>query len=176
MPLGGTIEEAASTSGSPYRDLPNAGKFEQALDPSCSCRRKGHSWAEALADAEAQAQRHPGDILVNPELSERMSQPAAEIKASVGAAGATDADLVMVEKTESPTPVLDSAGDCAARARRQALAWKRKKQVLRITASIGARSCSKAPRRRGEAHTDRCASRKLASSRSSIRVGPAPSF
>jgi hypothetical protein len=110
MPLGGTIEAAASTSGSSYRDLPNAGKFEQALDPSCSCRRKGHSWAEALADAEAQAQRHPGDILVTPELSERMSQPAAEIKASVGAAGATNADLVMAEKTEPPTPVLDANG------------------------------------------------------------------
>jgi hypothetical protein len=98
MPLGGTIE-AASTSGSPYRDLPNAGKFDQALDPSCSCRRKGQSWAEALADAEAKAQRHPGDILVTPELSEQMSQPAAEIKASVGAAGAADVDLVMAEKT-----------------------------------------------------------------------------
>ena len=42
------------------------------------------------------------------QVSKQMSQPAAEIKASVGAAGAADADLVMVEKTESPTAVLDA--------------------------------------------------------------------
>jgi hypothetical protein len=90
--------------------LPNADKFEQALDPSCSGRREGQRWAEALADAEAKAQRHRGDILVTPELSEQMSQPAAEIKASVAAADAADADLVMAQKAEPPTPVLDANG------------------------------------------------------------------
>jgi hypothetical protein len=110
MPLGGTIDEAASISGSRYGELPNAGKFEQAHDASCSCRRKDQSWAEALADAEARTQRHPGDVLVTPELSEQMSRPAAEPKASVAAAGTADADLVMAEKTEPPTPVLDANG------------------------------------------------------------------
>jgi hypothetical protein len=110
MPIGGTIEEAVSTSGSPYGDSSNAGKFEQAIDPNCSCRRKGQSWAEALADAEAKGQRHPGDILVTPEISEEMSQPAAEPRASVAAAGAADADFAMAEKTEPQTPVLDVNG------------------------------------------------------------------
>jgi Protein of unknown function (DUF2865) len=110
MPFGGTIEDSVSISGLPYASLPNAGKFEQALDQNCSCRRKEQSWAEALADAEAKAQRHPGDVLVTPEISQRMAQPAAETKASVAAAGAADADLVMAEKTEPPTPVLDING------------------------------------------------------------------
>jgi hypothetical protein len=111
MPLGGTIKEAAFTSGSRYGDLPNAGKFERALDPSCSCRRKDQSWAEALADAEAKAQRHPGDVLVTPELSEQMSRPATEPKASVTAADAADPDaLALADKTEPPTLVLDANG------------------------------------------------------------------
>src|SRR5271166_4099180 len=72
MPLGGTIEEAASTTGSRYGDLANAGKFEQALDMNCSCRRQGQGWAEALADAEKRAQHHAGDIMVTPEISDKM--------------------------------------------------------------------------------------------------------
>ncbi len=65
FPFGGTIEEAASPTGEPYANLPNAGKFEKSFDPSCSCRRKGQSWARgarrrrsALWPREA---RHSGD-------------------------------------------------------------------------------------------------------------------
>ena len=68
------------------------------------------SWAEALADVEAKAQHHPGDILVTPKISEQMSHPAVEPRISVAAAGSADADLVMAEKTEPPTPVLDANG------------------------------------------------------------------
>jgi len=110
MPFGGTIDEAASTSGSRYGDLPNAGKFTQALDPNCSCRRKGLSWAKALVDAEAQAQRHAGDILVTPEISEHMSRPVVEPESSVAALGAANADLVMAEKSAPPTAILDANG------------------------------------------------------------------
>jgi hypothetical protein len=74
MPFGGTIEESVSTSGFYYASLPNAGKFEQAVDQNCSCRRKDQSWAEALAGVEARLQRHSGDILVTPEISEQMSR------------------------------------------------------------------------------------------------------
>jgi hypothetical protein len=91
MPFGGTIEESVSMSGLPYASLPNSGKFEQAVDQDCSCRRKGQSWAEALAGIEARLQRHPGDILVTPEISEQMSRPAA-LPISVAKAHATDAD------------------------------------------------------------------------------------
>jgi Protein of unknown function (DUF2865) len=111
MPFGGTIEDSVSMSGMPYGMLPNAGKFEQAFDQSCSCRRKDQSWAEALAAIEARLQRHPGDILVTPEISERMSRPAAAAPISVAKARAANADaLALVAKPESEPVVLDANG------------------------------------------------------------------
>ena len=80
FPFGGTIEEAESPSGEPYANLPNASKFEKAYDPSCSCRRKGESWAEALADAEARYGHEKHDILVTPEKSAEMARPIIDPK------------------------------------------------------------------------------------------------
>ena len=81
FPFGGTIDEAASPTGEPYANLPNAGKFEKTYDPSCSCRRKGQSWAEALADAEARYGHEKHDILVTPEKSAEMARPIIDPKA-----------------------------------------------------------------------------------------------
>ncbi len=81
FPFGGTIEEAESASGEPYANLPNAGKFEQSDDPGCSCRRKGESWAGALADAEARYGHEKHDIIVTPEKSAEMSRPIIDPKA-----------------------------------------------------------------------------------------------
>lgn len=111
MAFGGEIENAVSTSGGKYVDLPNAGKFQQALDPNCSCRRKEQGWAEALEAAEARAQRRPGDILVTPEMSVRMSRPDAVPSASSATAYGSDTDaLALVEKAEPPTLLLDANG------------------------------------------------------------------
>ncbi|HEY1862427.1 MAG TPA: DUF2865 domain-containing protein [Roseiarcus sp.] len=81
FPFGGTVDEAASATGEPYANLPNAGRFEKAYDPSCSCRRKGQSWAEALADAEARYGHEKHDILVTPEKSAEMARPIIDPKA-----------------------------------------------------------------------------------------------
>jgi hypothetical protein len=81
FPFGGTIEEAEAPSGEPYANLPNASKFEKAFDPSCSCRRKGQSWADALADAEARYGHQKHDILVTPEKSAEMARPIIDPKA-----------------------------------------------------------------------------------------------
>ncbi len=81
FPFGGTVDEAASATGEPYANLPNAGKFEKAYDPSCSCRRKGQTWAEALADAEARYGHEKHDILVTPEKSAEMARPIIDPKA-----------------------------------------------------------------------------------------------
>jgi hypothetical protein len=83
FPFGGTVDEAASPTGEPYANLPNAGKFEKAYDPSCSCRRKGQTWAEALADAEARYGHEKHDILVTPEKSAEMARPIIDPKAKL---------------------------------------------------------------------------------------------
>ncbi len=85
FPFGGTIDEAVSSAGEPYANLPNAHKFEQSYDPSCSCRAPGQTWAEALAAAEAKYGRHSHDILVTVEDAKRMSQPVQDPKAKPAA-------------------------------------------------------------------------------------------
>jgi len=73
--FGGVIDEAVSANGEPYANLPNAHKFEQTFDPTCSCRAPGQSWAQALAAAEAKYGHHPHDILITEEESKRLSRP-----------------------------------------------------------------------------------------------------
>ena len=75
FPFGGTINEAMSPGGERYVDLPNALKYQQAFDSSCSCRRKSESWAQALAGAEAKYGHEAHDILVTPEKSVELSRP-----------------------------------------------------------------------------------------------------
>ena len=67
--------QAVSTTGERYVDMPNALKFEQSFDSTCSCRRKGESWAQALAAAEARYGHELRDILVTPEKSAELSRP-----------------------------------------------------------------------------------------------------
>jgi hypothetical protein len=115
FPFGGTVDEAASPTGEPYANLPNAGKFEKSVDPSCSCRRKGQSWAEALADAEARYGHEKHDILVTPEKSAEMARPIIDPKAkpptdSKGKPITPGASVVAGPGAASgPAPSLDTA-------------------------------------------------------------------
>lgn len=88
-PAGGEIEQAVSMSGARYMDSPNALKYRQSYDASCSCRRRGQSWADALANAEIKLGRESkGDIFVTPEKSAEMSRPRIDPKAAARAAKA----------------------------------------------------------------------------------------
>jgi hypothetical protein len=113
FPFGGTIEQAVSVNGERYVDMPNALKFQQSVDPTCSCRRKGESWAEALAAAEAKYGHEAKDILVTPERSLEMSRPiiakvAADPKAKPGKTngkpGAQTPDQAAASPAPSPSP------------------------------------------------------------------------
>ena len=98
-PAAGDIEQAVSISGARYVDTPTALKFRQSFDSSCSCRRRGESWAEALAGAEAKLGRESkGDIFVTPEKSAEMSRPRPDPKTPDLKAKPTKAAL------EAPTP------------------------------------------------------------------------
>ncbi len=113
FPFGGTIEQAESLSGERYVDMPNALKFQQSVDPTCSCRRKGESWAQALAAAEAKYGHEAKDILVTPEKSLEMSRPiiakvSADPKAKPGKTngkpGAQTPDQTAASPSPSPSP------------------------------------------------------------------------
>ena len=113
FPFGGTIDEAASSSnGEPYANLPNAGKFQQTYDPNCSCRRKGQSWADALADAEARYGHEKHDILVTPEKSAEMARPIIDPKAKPAADPKAKAATPGAEPPvdAASAPVLDANG------------------------------------------------------------------
>ena len=77
-PFGAAIDQAISATGQRYVDAPYALKYRQSLDTSCSCRRRGQSWADALAGAEARlGPENKGDIIVTAQKSAEMSRPAA---------------------------------------------------------------------------------------------------
>ena len=119
--FGGTIDGAEAPSGEAYADLPNAGKFEKAYDPGCSCRRKGQSWAETLADAEARYGHEKHDILVTPEKSAEMARPVIDPKAKPivdskpksGAPGAPNASVV-AGPGAAPAPGADASATAGA--------------------------------------------------------------
>ena len=62
-------------TGERYVDMPNALKFQQSYDATCSCRRRGESWAETLAAAEAKYGHEAKDILVTPREVDRDVAP-----------------------------------------------------------------------------------------------------
>lgn len=73
---GEDMNQAVSISGQPYSQSPNAFKYRQAFDKSCSCKAVGQTWSDALKnidDKAAAAQQ--GDIIVTDESSKKMSQP-----------------------------------------------------------------------------------------------------
>jgi len=105
FPLGGTIDQAVSSTGQPYADLPNAHKFEQSYDSSCSCRRPGQSWAAALANAEAKYGHNAHDILVTPEKSAEMSRPVENLKTIAARAALTKSDAATAADDSGPSPL-----------------------------------------------------------------------
>jgi hypothetical protein len=111
FPLGGTIDEAVSSTGEAYAHLPNAHNFEQSYNSSCSCRRQGQSWADALASAEAKYGHGSHDILVTPEKSAEMARPIQDPKMKSGMPELTKVSDTTTVETEGPPPLdLDPNG------------------------------------------------------------------
>ena len=74
---GEDVTKAVSIGGRPYTELPAAFRYRTALDPSCSCRRPGETWADALKNAGGDMTLAPGDVVVTEQNSRRLSQPRA---------------------------------------------------------------------------------------------------
>jgi hypothetical protein len=125
----GNIDDAVNRSGRGYLTLANANRFTRQFDASCSCRKPGQSWAQALADAEEMIDRRRGDIMVSAQRAEEMSRPRvspadqrAEARrrqqqhAALSAVTAEDnADARAIEQAgrNAPTAGTDSAGIAA---------------------------------------------------------------
>ena len=115
-PPSGQIEQAVSISGAKYIDMPNALKYRQTIDPTCSCKRKGQSWADALAGAEAKLGRESkGDVFVTPEKSIELSRPKFDAKAK---AKTPDAKATPAAATADPS--VDALSQQAATISREA--------------------------------------------------------
>jgi uncharacterized protein DUF2865 len=71
---GEDVARSVSASGKLYTELPTAFSYRKALNPSCSCRAPGQSWAEALRQVDDQTIER-GDIVVTEERAKQLSQP-----------------------------------------------------------------------------------------------------
>jgi Protein of unknown function (DUF2865) len=91
---GEDVNQSVSISGRAYRDLPAAFRYRQAVDPACTCRRAGQSWAEALG-RDLTVER--GDIVVTDESAKALAQPKQEPPAKQSKQEA--------RKKGAPTPV-----------------------------------------------------------------------
>jgi len=75
---GEDVSQAVSpTTGQLYTSLPNAFKYRQEFNASCSCKRQGESWADALRNVEDTTVER-GDIIVTDETAKQLAQPKAD--------------------------------------------------------------------------------------------------
>ncbi len=72
---GEDVPQAVSLNGRLYTELPTAFSYRKALNPACSCRRPGESWAEALKASGRDQTVAPGDVVVTEQNSKLLSQP-----------------------------------------------------------------------------------------------------
>ena len=72
---GEEVAQAVSLNGKLYTELPTAFSYRKALNPACSCRRPGESWAEALKVNGVDDTVAPGDVVVTEQNAKRLSQP-----------------------------------------------------------------------------------------------------
>jgi Protein of unknown function (DUF2865) len=72
---GEEIAQAVSLNGRPYTELPTAFQYRKAVDPACSCRRPGESWAQTLKALGPDDTVVPGDVVVTEQNAKQLSQP-----------------------------------------------------------------------------------------------------
>jgi hypothetical protein len=113
---GEDINQAVSINGQPYSSSPNAFRYRQEFNPSCSCKAPGQTWSDALKsiDDKAAAEQQ-GDIIVTEESAKKMSRPqskAAPVAAKKGAAPAgTTATAPAAEDSTSTAAPAGAASD-----------------------------------------------------------------
>lgn len=106
---GEDINAAVSISGQPYTSSPNAFKYRQEFNPSCSCKAQGQTWSDALkAIDEKSAAAEQGDIIVTEERAKRMAQPPAKGTPAAAKKG-TSAAAPPPAAASEPAPAADGS-------------------------------------------------------------------
>ncbi|HZP70574.1 MAG TPA: DUF2865 domain-containing protein [Pseudolabrys sp.] len=72
---GEEMAQAVSLNGRLYTELPTAFQYRKALNPACSCRRPGESWAQTLKSVGPDDTVVPGDVVVTEQNAKQLSQP-----------------------------------------------------------------------------------------------------
>ena len=91
---GEDMTQAMSINGQPYTALPAAFQYRKQFTPTCSCRRPGQSWADALKDADDSSTLESGDIVVTDKNAKALSQPPQPKGAKGSAPPAPNASAV----------------------------------------------------------------------------------
>ena len=106
---GEDMNQAVSISGQLYSSLPNAFRFRQEFNPSCSCKAAGQTWSDALKsiDDKAAAEQQ-GDIIVTEESAKKMSRPIAKSTPVQGKKGSTAA-VPAPDPAPTPAPAASTA-------------------------------------------------------------------
>jgi hypothetical protein len=96
---GEDMSSAVSINGQPYSSSPNAFRYRQEFNPSCSCKAAGQTWSDALKNIDDKAAaEQQGDIIVTEESAKKMSRaptkpvPASAKKGNAPANAAPPAD------------------------------------------------------------------------------------
>jgi hypothetical protein len=93
-------------------DSPNALKYRQSYDSTCSCRRRGQSWAEALAGAEARlGPENKGDIIVTPQKSLELSRAKVDDPTKTDPKGKNAKTAKNAKATPTPSASPTAAAD-----------------------------------------------------------------
>lgn len=113
---GEDMNSAVSINGQPYPSSPNAFRYRQEFNPSCSCKAAGQTWSDALKSIDDKsAAEQQGDIIVTEESAKKMALPpkAAGAKKGAAASPATTARTAAPATTDAPAPAGDSTGAAA---------------------------------------------------------------
>src|SRR5262249_15868052 len=104
---GEDIGQAVSLSGQAYTALPTAFQYRKEYTPTCSCRRPGQSWADALKGADDASTLESGDIVVTDQNAKTLSQPPQPKGAKPAKPAAANA--APASGTAPPPPPTDTA-------------------------------------------------------------------
>jgi hypothetical protein len=112
---GEDMNQAVNIGGQPYTSLPNAFRYRNEFNPSCSCKAPGQTWSEALKsiDDKAAAEQQ-GDIIVTEESAKKMQQRAqqpAKGPASKKGAPPPAAATTAPPPAEAPSTTASSGSD-----------------------------------------------------------------